>query len=152
MDSKSEKDHGEGTNYPQVPPPAYQESNSGAGARINRFDTMTSYEQILPANLTNNVVLLTPTPLPEQKPGAPVLLATVPRSKPILVNCPHCLKLVTTEVKPVEGLLTWLSCLGIAFLGGIYGCCLIPFCTPRLKDINHLCPACNKVIAKYERI
>ena len=143
--------------YPNPPaakspqPPTYEETvgrNEPAPNTSNaqqRHDTFSS--SVPPSYLiyTNGA----PTTMP---PNSNVILATVPRSEPILVNCPLCLKLVTTEVEPVSGSLTWLSCLGIAFLGGVWGCCLIPFCIPKLMDVRHKCPACHAVIAKYERL
>ena len=135
--------------YPETQKlPTYEESvkaepNIPNDVNVERHDTMSSYA---PASY----VLVSTTTVPPANTN--VILASVPRSEPILVNCPYCFKLVTTVVKPISGCLTWLSCAAIAFLGGVWGCCLIPFCIPRLMDVQHICPACDKVVAKFERL
>lgn len=132
--------------YPETPKlPTYEEAvtaepNSG-NINVERHDTMSSYA---PASY----VLLSSVSPAETN----VILASVPRGEPVLVNCPYCFKLVTTIVEPVSGCLTWLSCAAIAVVGGFWGCCWIPFCIPRLMDVKHICPACNRVVAKYERL
>ncbi|RMZ93721.1 lipopolysaccharide-induced tumor necrosis factor-alpha factor -like protein [Brachionus plicatilis] len=44
---------------------------------------------------------------------------------------------------PIIGLATWLLSGGIALLGCIFGCCLIPFFIDACKDVEHYCPNCN---------
>lgn len=52
----------------------------------------------------------------------------------------------------VNGMLTWLAVGGIAFFGGIFGCCLIPFCIDGCKDVEHVCPNCKAVVGVYRRM
>lgn len=40
---------------------------------------------------------------------------------------------------PLVGLGTWLIAGGICLVGGIFGCCLIPFCVDGLKVSNVFC-------------
>ncbi|TGZ62736.1 hypothetical protein CRM22_007262 [Opisthorchis felineus] len=66
--------------------------------------------------------------------------------------CPHCGKSIKTSVKYRVGALSWVLCGIIALLGGIFGCCLIPLCSPCCMDVVHSCPTCRKVIATVSRI
>jgi lipopolysaccharide-induced tumor necrosis factor-alpha factor len=51
-----------------------------------------------------------------------------------------------TSVTYESGLGTWLVCGGICLFGLWAGCCLIPFCINDLKDANHICTNCKKLI------
>ena len=42
---------------------------------------------------------------------------------------------------------TWFACVGISMLGGILGCCLIPFYLDQFKDADHACGTCGCDIA-----
>ncbi|RUS24693.1 hypothetical protein BC938DRAFT_473220 [Jimgerdemannia flammicorona] len=51
------------------------------------------------------------------------------------------------------GSATWLSALGLFILGATaWGCCLVPFCIPGLKDVVHVCTNCRHAIARYSRL
>lgn len=136
--------------YPSIPPPAYTAVPSSVnvplafpvstggvsnciGIPAMRFDTMTSYQE---DGLTHATVVTQ---------GAIL-------DHPILIQCPFCRIPVTTQTEPVTGCLTWLCCLGISAVGLVYGCCLVPFCTKRLRDVEHHCPKCKNLIALYKRI
>nr|CAH8869666.1 unnamed protein product [Trichobilharzia regenti] len=67
------------------------------------------------------------------------------------IVCPYCGKDVTTRVQYRVGLLTWMGCTGIVLFGGIFGCCLIPFCVDACKDVDHYCPVCNHYLGIYRR-
>ncbi|XP_063046412.1 lipopolysaccharide-induced tumor necrosis factor-alpha factor homolog [Engraulis encrasicolus] len=71
---------------------------------------------------------------------------------PVVVNCPVCAQMVTTQVVRKDGVLTWLACVALAFVGCIYGCCLIPFCVDGAKDAEHHCPTCKSVLGVYKRL
>uniref|UniRef100_A0AAV2KES8 LITAF domain-containing protein n=1 Tax=Knipowitschia caucasica TaxID=637954 RepID=A0AAV2KES8_KNICA len=65
--------------------------------------------------------------------------------------CPHCQQTVTTCTEPSSGLMTWLICGGVALLGCCL-CCCIPFCIDSIKDVEHRCPNCQRVIHIYKRM
>jgi lipopolysaccharide-induced tumor necrosis factor-alpha factor len=71
---------------------------------------------------------------------------------PATVTCPHCRATVTTRLRYESGLMTWLLVGGICFFGGFAGCCFIPFCIDACKDVAHICPSCNQVIGRYDRM
>ncbi|XP_072299966.1 uncharacterized protein [Eucyclogobius newberryi] len=65
-------------------------------------------------------------------PPAPIGTVTHMVVSPLLdfpgqAVCPHCQQTVTTSTEHVSGLLTWLICGGMAFVGCCL-CCCIPFC------------------------
>ena len=146
--------------YPKVPPPAYTESAGpsapppllyqstftdpivGTALKTNsgfvklpttRYDTMTSYVEdgsAVQTVITTGAIL----------------------DNPILVKCPFCKATVTSKTRPVAGCLTWLCCLAIGATLGFCGCCLIPFMSKRLCDVQHYCPKCQNLIALYKRL
>ena len=65
---------------------------------------------------------------------------------PCMMTCPNCRHQITTRVVQRDGLLVWASCAALAFVGCIFGCCLIPFCIPAMKDTDHFCPNCNVLL------
>ncbi|GAA48275.1 lipopolysaccharide-induced tumor necrosis factor-alpha factor homolog [Clonorchis sinensis] len=66
--------------------------------------------------------------------------------------CSICLNKVITTVQYVNGACTWLACTGIFFIGGVLGCCLIPFFVNTCKDAKHICPVCNTELGIYKRL
>ncbi|XP_051529660.1 lipopolysaccharide-induced tumor necrosis factor-alpha factor-like isoform X2 [Myxocyprinus asiaticus] len=68
------------------------------------------------------------------------------------VKCPFCQKIVDTEVRYKIGSNTFLFCCLLSVLGCLAGCCLVPFCTNRFKDVAHECPSCRKDVGKSHRI
>jgi lipopolysaccharide-induced tumor necrosis factor-alpha factor len=131
-------------------PPKYPE------ASLPRYDTMTSFDQAYhypsqsghaPTAQPNVFVPAHLQPVPLH-----ILTTTVPQPTPFVVSCPHCHRVVTTEASSVPGLLTYVCCFGILALGGWLGCCLVPFLADSLRDIEHHCPACRRVIARYQRL
>nr|XP_027203607.1 lipopolysaccharide-induced tumor necrosis factor-alpha factor homolog [Dermatophagoides pteronyssinus] len=65
---------------------------------------------------------------------------------PIRMVCPYCHSKVLTEIRYKDGLLTYILCCGLVLFGCWLGCCLIPFCVPSLKDVEHYCPECGELI------
>lgn len=150
----AEKPEVPGNLYPAVPPPpsynaaaALVGGNQFPGATfvagasspafvaipVARYDTMTSYV--------------------EDGSGVHTIITTgTVLDRPIMVKCPFCKMTVTTEIKPTTGCLTWMCCLALTVVGCVYGCCLIPFFSNRLRDVEHFCPQCHNTVALYKRI
>ena len=133
----------QGFNSVLPPPPPPPTAIHNVYVEPQRYDTMTSFTQVYQ-----------PIPFSSQQPNTmvhyatPAILSTAPRTEPVLVNCPSCFKLVTTKPEPVTGLITWLACIAFCFIS----CCCIPFFTKSMKDVRHRCPACNHIIARYEKL
>ena len=67
---------------------------------------------------------------------------------PQAMQCPSCRQQIVTVVRYSSGTFTWVIA-GIIFVfGGIFGCCLIPFCVNSCKDAIHTCPACGNFIGR----
>ena len=67
---------------------------------------------------------------------------------PMAIQCPICYQQIVTVVQYENGGGTWLISLLICLFGGVFGCCLIPFCVPGCQDAVHTCPACQKMIGR----
>ncbi|XP_075894932.1 lipopolysaccharide-induced tumor necrosis factor-alpha factor homolog [Nelusetta ayraudi] len=65
---------------------------------------------------------------------------------PCQTQCPECRQFVTTETSTSVSSVTCLICFMTALIGCVAGCCLIPFCCDRFKDITHTCPKCRVCI------
>ncbi|KAL5109930.1 hypothetical protein TcWFU_002318 [Taenia crassiceps] len=80
---------------------------------------------------------------PVSSSAAPVVSEPVIHHRtPTLTKCPNCEAEVVSNVTYRNGLCVWLSCAGCAAIGGILGCCLIPFYVKSFKDVDHSCPNC----------
>jgi len=71
---------------------------------------------------------------------------------PTRIYCATCRREVVTEIIYEAGTLTWVAAGGLALLGCIFGCCLIPFCIDGCKDVVHVCPQCHSLLGKKTRI
>uniref|UniRef100_A0AAR2JE06 LITAF domain-containing protein n=1 Tax=Pygocentrus nattereri TaxID=42514 RepID=A0AAR2JE06_PYGNA len=71
---------------------------------------------------------------------------------PVQVTCPTCRHTGLTNVEHSAGLLTYLFCGGLFFCGCALGCCLIPFCVDRLRDVKHTCSNCKALLGVYKRL
>ncbi|XP_075421435.1 lipopolysaccharide-induced tumor necrosis factor-alpha factor homolog isoform X1 [Ascaphus truei] len=69
-----------------------------------------------------------------------------------VTKCPFCHENIVTRVTYHCGLLTWLLCIGLMWFGCVLGCCFIPFCVRRTKNVNHFCPRCNCHIFRHDRL
>ncbi|KAL7059353.1 hypothetical protein AAHC03_013108 [Spirometra sp. Aus1] len=65
--------------------------------------------------------------------------------------CPTCRTMVFTEISYESGFLAWICCFFIFILGGVWGCCLIPFCIESCQDVYHRCPNCHSLLGVYSR-
>ena len=64
---------------------------------------------------------------------------------PMRCHCPRCNKMVVSYTREVSGLGTWAICCGLCVIG-CWPCCLIPFCVPDCKDVEHHCPICRSLL------
>ncbi|XP_052426288.1 uncharacterized protein LOC127968908 isoform X2 [Carassius gibelio] len=71
---------------------------------------------------------------------------------PAKVKCPSCKKTVRTEIYYTLGSNAFLFCCLLSVVGCLAGCCLVPFCMNRFKDVTHKCPSCHKDICSVNRI
>ena len=68
------------------------------------------------------------------------------------MQCPACRHNIVTAVHYENGLFAWLICLLICLIGGICGCCLIPFCMHESQDAIHTCPLCHTYLGCNSRM
>jgi len=147
----------------QVQVPATVKPGETFQVQLPKLPTATVVQAAPPIATTPTAVqMVPPQPVHPVQPGfvqpQPTVGQTVgvpvqPRVQmpighhPVHVVCPHCSTYVQTRVVKNAGLCTWLSCLGLACVGCVYGCCLIPFCVDDCKDSKHYCPSCGALIA-----
>uniref|UniRef100_A0A1I8FVK1 LITAF domain-containing protein n=2 Tax=Macrostomum lignano TaxID=282301 RepID=A0A1I8FVK1_9PLAT len=83
-----------------------------------------------------------------------VVNATIPRfnQSPVWMVCPNCHNNVQTTVYYKIGGYTWLIAAILFFVGLSLGCCLIPFCVNSCKDVEHICPSCNRMVGRFHRL
>ncbi|XP_058649094.1 uncharacterized protein LOC131550739 isoform X4 [Onychostoma macrolepis] len=86
----------------------------------------------------------------EENTDTPVSLDDVTMS-PAKVKCPSCQKTVITEIYYKLGSNAFLFCCLLSVIGCLAGCCLVPFCMNRFKDVAHRCPSCHKDICSVNR-
>ncbi|XP_034567483.1 cell death-inducing p53-target protein 1-like [Notolabrus celidotus] len=71
---------------------------------------------------------------------------------PCKTQCPECCEFVVTETFTSISSITWMLCVMTACLGGLAGCCLIPFCLKSLKSTTHRCPLCRTSIQTVKKL
>ncbi|XP_068583482.1 lipopolysaccharide-induced tumor necrosis factor-alpha factor homolog isoform X2 [Cebidichthys violaceus] len=115
---------------PPTPPPTYVEAVGGAPSARSR--------QTQPAVVTT------------QPPPVPVSVTHL-GDVPAVVRCPHCQRVVTTKVTYKPGSAAWCTCVLLAMMGLICGCCLIPLMMKGLQDAHHSCPQCKNKLHVHTR-
>ncbi|KAK2876554.1 hypothetical protein Q8A67_020650 [Cirrhinus molitorella] len=86
----------------------------------------------------------------EETTETPVSLDDLTMS-PAKVKCPACEKIVTTEIHYKLSSNAFFFCCLLSVVGCLAGCCLVPFCMNRFKDVAHRCPSCHKDICSVDR-
>ncbi|KAH9592379.1 hypothetical protein MS3_00004327 [Schistosoma haematobium] len=94
--------------------------------------------------------LMTKTSIVQQPVG--LVPTTYYGPQPVSSSCDICMNKITTTVQYRKGVCTWMACTGITLIGGIFGCCLIPFYVNSCKDAYHSCPECGTLLGVYKRI
>lgn len=80
---------------------------------------------------------------PTQKPPTnPNLLS----SQSMFCVCPHCRYEGQSITTKVTGLANHIGAAGTCLIGCWLGCCLIPYCLDDLKDTEHQCASCKRLI------
>ncbi|XP_032442450.1 lipopolysaccharide-induced tumor necrosis factor-alpha factor homolog isoform X2 [Xiphophorus hellerii] len=90
-------------------------------------------------------------PVPIQPTVTRVAISTALYDVPGQTFCSHCQETVITRTESEPGLLAWLACGGLCFLG-CFLCCCIPFCLDSCNDVKHHCPRCQHVLYIYKRM
>lgn len=90
-----------------------------------------------------------PEPIMANTPWTPVPML---EDESRVVKCETCKQYGPTKLEYDSGLATWMSCCGLSLIGCTLGCCLIPFCLNKTKDVRHRCSQCNMVLNRYERL
>ena len=67
---------------------------------------------------------------------------------PVTVQCPHCRRIVLTDVRLDNGMLVWALAAGTLLV--FVPLCWLPFVVKRFKDTVHSCPNCLSDIAVVE--
>eukprot|EP01016_Furgasonia_blochmanni_P014142 TRINITY_DN1733_c0_g1_i1.p5 TRINITY_DN1733_c0_g1~~TRINITY_DN1733_c0_g1_i1.p5 ORF type:complete len:113 (-),score=31.08 TRINITY_DN1733_c0_g1_i1:418-756(-) len=102
---------------------------------------MASQSQGVPAG-PNEATPLNPSSGQMVDPSAPKAHDNEPRGGKILEKCHKCGNVL--EVHYETGAGTWVCCAGIFLVGGVFGCCLIPFFMDGCKDAYFKCYTCNE--------
>uniref|UniRef100_A0A8C2KWY1 LITAF domain-containing protein n=1 Tax=Cyprinus carpio TaxID=7962 RepID=A0A8C2KWY1_CYPCA len=95
---------------------------------------------------------ISPTIAQQEDHTEPVVSLDDVTMSPARVKCPSCQKIVSTEIFYKLGSNAFLFCCLLSVVGCLAGCCLIPFCMNRFKDVTHRCPSCHKDICSVNRI
>ena len=148
----------------ESPPPPYPKDQPQP--ELHRYDTQTSQQPDPSTNATDTVLIqetaivtsngvsirVVDPPGQQPQPVASFIAANVAKTSPVLLQCPFCSRVVTTETNYQAGWLTWVTCWLCMFAGGVAGCCLVPFCIGSFQDVRHVCPQCRQTVAVYTRI
>lgn len=142
------------------PPPQYNEAKDSfpgtepASTQPDhpyiRYDTLTSYAGV-ETQYGNGSIKIDPNSV---GPTSFIIARNAMAGaldEPFPVQCPFCHSLVTTKIVHVSGCLTYLVCVATGVFTSFLGCCLIPFCMKRFKDVKHYCPQCEQLVAIYKR-
>ena len=80
---------------------------------------------------------------PAQK--LPTALPQTLGNMPVLFQCPHCGYQGSTNIRPSPGNCSHLCSVGCCLVGGVCGCCLVPYYDDSTgsQDYVHECPKCG---------
>ncbi|XP_068445438.1 lipopolysaccharide-induced tumor necrosis factor-alpha factor homolog [Clinocottus analis] len=139
-----------------TPPPSYREAVTVQPDRFPILNVQQHHGSII-----HPVTQIGVTSSGGSGQTQPAVVTTQPAPVPIsvthlgdvpgLVRCPHCRNVVTTKVSYQSGKAAWCTCLLLAMMGLICGCCLIPFMMRGLQDAYHSCPHCKNHLHVHTR-
>ncbi|KAF5405690.1 Lipopolysaccharide-induced tumor necrosis factor-alpha factor [Paragonimus heterotremus] len=86
------------------------------------------------------------------QPGPAVVQVASLGPHPTNFYCAFCKQQIVTKTHHTNGCLTWILCLLIFLFGGVFGCCLIPFCCDSCKNVEHQCPQCKRFLGVHNRV
>ena len=114
---------------------------------------MDSYEGEERKPLLCNKLPASEDPLPATIRETTLIVERRFQDTPISLKCPTCRQEVITLLRYEYGTRTLMATLFLFLAGPVcwLGCCLLPFCVNKLRDVIHTCPSCNCVIGKYIR-
>eukprot|EP01090_Pellita_catalonica_P021244 TRINITY_DN78_c0_g1_i2.p1 TRINITY_DN78_c0_g1~~TRINITY_DN78_c0_g1_i2.p1 ORF type:complete len:120 (+),score=6.47 TRINITY_DN78_c0_g1_i2:50-409(+) len=67
-------------------------------------------------------------------------------------TCQFCGSAMITDTRYVSGSLTYLAAATVCAVGLWAGCCLVPFCVNAVKDVEHSCSSCGRVVGFYRHV
>merc|ERR1711945_54936 len=71
-------------------------------------------------------------------------------SRPVTMVCPRCNNQITTNTSAVTSTAQHIGCCLCCIFGGVFGCCLIPYCMDSLQQVTHTCPLCKSTLGIYK--
>lgn len=108
-------------------------------------------ERLGGSHLINTTLSTTDSPPSYPAPRVILEIGELPRhSAP--TQCPFCRQYVTTEVTTKAGSAAYIVCFISILFCCIAGCCLLPFCLDRCKDVIHRCPKCRSHIQTCKKL
>jgi len=70
-------------------------------------------------------------------------------SVPVQTRCPFCSRQVVTKTESDTSATAWILA-GVLCFVGLWCCAPLPLFSESMKHVAHRCPACSRVIARYE--
>ncbi|XP_044767163.1 lipopolysaccharide-induced tumor necrosis factor-alpha factor homolog [Coccinella septempunctata] len=84
--------------------------------------------------------------------GPEIVTTVVPIGpNPTHMICPHCHAEIITTTKSRPSAMAYITGALICILGCPLGCCLIPCCLKKCRDIHHNCPNCDAYLGGFMR-
>ncbi|XP_074518713.1 lipopolysaccharide-induced tumor necrosis factor-alpha factor homolog [Halichoeres trimaculatus] len=108
----------------------------------------TSGEAVIPSGEIFTVLPLTPeqnnvTETTTERKTGPVIPVDELGQEADVTQCPSCKEVVFTETQRKVGEAACVASCLCAIIGGVAGCCLVPFFLERLRNVHHKCPLCH---------
>ncbi|XP_069066631.1 cell death-inducing p53-target protein 1 homolog isoform X2 [Pleurodeles waltl] len=128
---------------PQPGPPMAQQGGTAQGGQNQTV--------IMQPPVINQTIVMGNNEKETRTPQAPPIIIGQAGDTPMRTTCPACQQQIMTNISHVPGGMAWIICAVLAVLG-FWLCCFIPFLVPSCQDVNHYCPYCRHLVAKYNRL